>query len=63
MALADYDLDEIKKRIYEAYQKEDPIMEELFLPISLNLYGHTLSMQCHLYHQMVVTIAFFLILQ
>lgn len=29
MALADYDLDEFRKRIYEAYQKEEPIMEEL----------------------------------
>ncbi len=28
MALADYDLDEVKKRIYEAYQKENPIIEE-----------------------------------
>ncbi len=28
MALADYDLDEFKKRIFEAYQKEDPIMEK-----------------------------------
>jgi hypothetical protein len=28
MALADYDLNEIKKRIYDAYQKEDPIMEK-----------------------------------
>lgn len=29
MALADYDLTELRKRIYEAYQREDPIMEEL----------------------------------
>ena len=29
MALADYDFDEIRKRIYEAYQKEGPIMEDL----------------------------------
>jgi len=28
MTLADYDLDEIRKRIYEAYQKESPIFEK-----------------------------------
>jgi hypothetical protein len=28
MTLADYDLDEIRKRIYEAYKKEKPIVEK-----------------------------------
>jgi len=37
MALADYNLEEIKKRIYEAYQNEDPIIQKF------RTYAKTLS--------------------
>lgn len=37
MALADYNLEEIKKRIYEAYQNEDPIIQKF------RAYAKTLS--------------------